>query len=102
MTLQAASCWYRAWLSSCLAVCSCCLRVKLCSITASHSSCSDLRMAGIEVAEGGFGFTSGEHLISISWSSDSGSLLTGSTPLSARNFSIRRLSKTCRQLLIQF
>ena len=38
MTLQAASCWYRAWLSSCLAVCSCCLRVKLCSITASHLS----------------------------------------------------------------
>ena len=37
------------------------LRVKLCSITASHSSCSDFKIAGIEVAEGGFGFTRGEH-----------------------------------------
>lgn len=35
MTLQAASCWYRAWDSSWRVVCSCCLRVKLCSITAS-------------------------------------------------------------------
>ncbi|XP_048163446.1 transmembrane protein 109 [Corvus hawaiiensis] len=35
MTLQAASCWYRAWDSSWRVVCSCCRSVKLCSITAS-------------------------------------------------------------------
>lgn len=35
MTLQAASCWYRAWESSWRVVCSCCRRVKLWSITAS-------------------------------------------------------------------
>lgn len=35
MTLQAASCWYRACDSSWRVVCSCCRRVKLWSITAS-------------------------------------------------------------------
>ena len=51
-------------------------------------------MAGIEVAEGGFGLTSGEHLISISCSTLSGSLLIGSVPLSEMNFSINLLSYT--------
>ena len=38
-----------------------CLRVKLWSMTASHSSWRDFKIAGIEVADGGFGFTRGEH-----------------------------------------
>jgi hypothetical protein len=33
--------------------------VKLWSITASHSSCNVFNIAGIDVAEGGFGFTTG-------------------------------------------
>lgn len=59
MTLHAASCWYKAWLSSCLAVCNCCLCVKLYNITASHSSCSSFSVAGMLVALGGFGLTIG-------------------------------------------
>lgn len=59
ITLHAASCWYRAWLSSWRAVCNCWRCVKLCNIAASHSSCSDFSVAGIEVALGGFGFTIG-------------------------------------------
>lgn len=43
-------------LSSWRAVCSCWRRVKEWSITASHSSCRALRIAGILVALGGFGF----------------------------------------------
>jgi hypothetical protein len=31
--------------------------VKLCNITASHSSCKDFNIAGILVADGGFGLT---------------------------------------------
>ena len=34
--------------------------VKLCNITASHSSCSDFNIAGILVAVGGLGLTSGD------------------------------------------
>lgn len=37
MTLQAASCWYRAWDSSCLVVSSCCLRLNCSSMRPSHS-----------------------------------------------------------------
>lgn len=46
-------------LNSWRAVCSCCRRVKECSITASHSSCRALRIAGMLVALGGFGLATG-------------------------------------------
>ena len=59
-----------------------------------YQTCRDFKIAGMEVADGGFGLTRGEHLISISCSSESGSLLIGSTPFSATNFSISLLSYT--------
>lgn len=45
MTLQAASCWYRACDSSWRVVCSCCRRVKLWSITASCKTETDFLFA---------------------------------------------------------
>ena len=64
-------------------------------MTASHSSCNDFKMAGMEVADGGFGFTNGEALSSIRSSAAKGSCLIGSTPLSCKYFSMSRLSKIC-------
>lgn len=54
-------------------------------------------MAGMEVAEGALGLTSGPDpaLTAISWSTERGSWLVGSHPCSARYFSMRRRSKIC-------
>ena len=45
------------YLSSCRAVCNCCLKVNEFNITASHSSCKDFSTAGMLVADGTLGFT---------------------------------------------
>ncbi|CAN7992734.1 unnamed protein product, partial [Ixodes hexagonus] len=94
MTRQAASCWYSVWDSSCRAVCSCCRSEKLCSITASHSSCRNPGGAGMLVADGGRGLASGATLSSMSMSSVRGWLFTGSVPCSLRYLTTRRRSKT--------
>lgn len=94
MTRQAASCWYSAWDSSCRAVCSCCLSVKLCNITESHSSCRHFNSAGMLVADGGLGFMSGLALTSINCSGLSAWLFIGSVPFSFINFNMSRFSNT--------
>ncbi len=52
-------CWYIAFESSCVAVRSCCRIVKLCSITASHSTSKLFKIPGILVELGSFAFTNG-------------------------------------------
>ncbi len=82
ITRTAASCWYRAVLSSCRVSASIFFRVKVSSAKASHSSWNTPSREGIEVRVGGRGLTIRCELRSIRSSLISASPVVGSTPFS--------------------
>ena len=100
ITRQAASCWYRAWLSSCLTLCRPWRRVCVSSMSASHSSWKIPSSPGTLVEGALRGLTA---LLAFTGSKSSGASsepVIGHLPVSLTYFSTSFFSNRCPDLLL--